>query len=261
MIHYQINHYILEFKMQQKAKIRLFVESDLSSLPTILLNEAQSHYLMNVMKCKPEEKILCFDNKNGEFCAKIADISKKQIQLKIIEKTKDFIHVPDIWLLFAPLKKDNTDFIIQKATELGAKKIIPVITKNTITNHIKRERFIAQSIEAAEQSRRVDLPEISEAVSLSYVLQHWEEDRALFFMDETMNGEPIFDAFSKHSGKAAVLCGPEGGFSAEEIENLYNKNYVKGICLGPRILRAETAAVAALSCWQAVCGDWNGEKK
>ena len=245
--------------MQQKAKIRLFTESDLSVAKTVPLNEAQSHYLLNVMKCKENEKILCFDNKSGEFCAKIAQVSKKQIWLEVIEKTKEFHFVPDIWLLFAPLKKDNTDFVIQKATELGVKKIIPVITKNTITNHIKKDRFIAQSIEAAEQSRRVDLPEISDAISLSSLLQNWEEDRTLFFMDETLHGKPVFDAFIKHKGKAAVLCGPEGGFSAEEIENIYKKNYVKGISLGPRILRAETAAITALACWQAVCGDWRGE--
>ena len=240
----------------QKIKIRLFSFEELKVQATIALNEQQSHYLNEVMKCKIGDSVLLFDAKNGEFSAKLIEQKKKTAILQIMEKTRDFYQVPDLWLLFAPLKKDNTDFVIQKATELGVRRIIPTITKNTITDKIKKERFIAQSIEAAEQSRRVDLPEICDALSLEKLLQNWDSSRTLFFMDESLQGEDIAKAFANSSAKAAILCGPEGGFSEEEKQILRTKEYVKSINLGPRILRAETAAITALACWQAICGDW-----
>ena len=129
-----------------------------------------------------------------------------------------------------------------------------------ITDKIKKERFIAQSVEASEQSRRVDLPEISDSIDLKKILQNWDESRTLFFLDETLNGKSITESFTDFSGKAAILCGPEGGFDKEEIELLTDKAYVKSVALGPRILRAETAAITALACFQALCGDWKEEK-
>ena len=248
--------------MKQKTKIRLFVQSELISGGKICLNEAQSHYLSNVMKCKTGDNILCFDNKNGEYLCQIAEQNKHQTIAVVGEKTRDYYLPPDLWLLFAPIKKDNTDFVIQKATELGVRKIVPVITKYTITDKIKKERFVAQSIEAAEQSRRVDLPEIAESIDLKKLLQNWDESRTLFFLNETLKGYNIADCLVGFSGKAAIICGPEGGFDDEEIELLTSKKYVKSIALGPRILRAETAAVTALACFQAICGDWvKGENK
>mgnify|MGYP002624954208 CR=1 FL=1 len=246
--------------MRQKTKIRLYTEQLLACDNKLCLNEAQSHYLTNVMKHRLGDNILCFDNQNGEFLCQIIEQEKKQITLSVLQKTRNFYLPPDLWLLFAPIKKDNTDFIIQKATELGVRKIIPVITKNTITNKVKRDRFIAQSIEAAEQSRRVDLPEISESISLEKLLQNWDESRRLFFLNETLTGHNITDSFAKFQGKAAILCGPEGGFDEKEILALQNQPFVVSLSLGPRILRAETAAIAAVSCFQAVCGDWRTEK-
>ena len=197
-----------------------------------------------------------------KFLCRIKEIKKKQTQIFVAEKTRNFYLPPDLWLLFAPIKKDNTDFIIQKATELGVRKIIPVITKFTIPKRIKKERFAAQSIEAAEQSRRADLPQIADSINLEKILQNWDEARTIFFLNETLNGFSAAASFADFNGKAAILCGPEGGFSKEEIELLTSKKYVKSVALGPRILRAETAAICAVACFQALCGDWKkGEMK
>ncbi len=247
--------------MAQKIKIRLFINENLKEGTQITLNEAQSHYLSDVMKATINSQIKCFNNKQGEFIAKICAKQKKQIILQIEQKSRDFYLPPDLWLLFSPLKKDNTDFVIQKATELGVRKIIPIITKNTITGKIKKERFEAQSIEAAEQSHRVDIPEIDDIITLEEVLKNWDPARKLYFLDETLTENNLQQSLQINHQKAAIICGPEGGFDASEIEKLRSKNYVLPISLGPRILRAETAAIAAISCWQALCGDWkSGEK-
>ena len=155
-----------------------------------------------------------------------------------------------------PVKKDQTDFIIQKAVELGARRLQPVITRRTITDKVRHERFRAQGIEAAEQCRRLDVPEINEAQSLEKVLQNWDKSRRLFFMDETGHGLPVRRAFAAAAAPAAILVGPEGGFSAEELQRLRGLEFAQGVTLGPRILRAETAVAAALSCWQSLSGDW-----
>jgi len=248
--------------MGKEAKIRLFITQTPTSKSSLDLTEEQSHYLINVMKCKIGDNIICCDNKNGEFLLKISSISKKQVSLSLQKKLRDFSPSPDLWLIFAPLKKDKTDFVIEKATELGVRKIIPTITEYTITNKIRKDRFVAQSIEAAEQSRRLDLPEIEDICPLHKLLENWDTSRTLYFMDETLNGTNPCETFAKKEHKAAVLCGPEGGFSDEEAKLLRSKSFVKSVNLGPRILRAETAVVAALTCWQALCGDWNiGDKK
>ena len=162
-------------------------------------------------------------------------------------------------MLFAPVKKDQTDFIIQKATELGAAKIMPVITARTIADKVKKERFMAQSIEAAEQCRRVDLPIIADAEPLNKVLKNWDKERILYFMDETGQSPCAAKAFLPHNPKAALLIGPEGGFSAAELNALRALPFAQGAVLGKRILRAETAVAAALSVWQSVAGDWREE--
>lgn len=236
---------------------RLYISDELAVGKTITLNEEQSHYLKNVVKYTVGESINCFDNKNGDFLCNITEINKKSITLTVVGKTKEFSLCPDIWLLFAPLKKDKTDFVIEKATELGCRKIIPTITRYTITNNIKTERYIAQSIEAAEQCRRTDLPEISTPQKIEDILTTWDSSRTLYFMDETLQSRPFSEVLKKTtSSKSAILIGPEGGFSPEELTLLRNHPFAIGSTLGPRILRAETAAAAALSCWQMLVGDW-----
>lgn len=236
---------------------RIYTKEFLSPQKDILLSEEQTHYLKNVVKYSVGDTLSCFDNQNGEFSCQIMELNKKGTLLKVLQKTKEFYLCPDIWLLFAPLKKDKTDIVIEKATELGCRKIIPVITQYTNTTNIKTERYIAQSIEAAEQCRRTDLPIITQPQTLSDLLANWNSSRTLFFMDETLNSEPFYNLLqTKPTKKVAILIGPEGGFSPNELSILRKLPFAHGATLGPRILRAETAALAALSCWQMIAGDW-----
>ncbi len=236
---------------------RLYVAEELDTNKTIVLNQEQTHYLKNVVKYNAGDTLSCFDNKNGDFMCEITEIGKKNITITVLSKQKGFSPCPDIWLLFAPLKKDKTDFVIEKATELGCRKIIPTITRYTITNNIKTERYAAQSIEAAEQCRRTDLPEITPPQKLEDILNNWDSSRPLYFMDETLQSRPFAEILAAEtSTQAAILIGPEGGFSPEELTLLRNSPFAKGATLGPRILRAETAVAAALSCWQMCAGDW-----
>lgn len=237
---------------------RLYIPEPLFPEKVITLTEAQTHYLKNVVKLTRQDRISCFDGQNGEFAAELLNIGKKDISLRIAEQLRPLTICPDIWLLFAPLKKDKTDFVIEKATELGCRKIIPVITEHTNTTNIKIERYTAQSIEAAEQCRRTDLPEIIPPQPLSTLLAGWDKTRTLYYMDETLNSPDFYIVLKGNSNKqAAILIGPEGGFSSEELNRLQNAPYTKGATLGPRILRAETAVAAALSCWQLIQGDWS----
>ncbi len=238
--------------------IRLYIKEPLAQNKIITLDEEQTHYLKNVIRATQNTPIQCFDNQTGEFSAILISLEKKQGQLQITHQLKKYTPCPDIWLLFAPLKKDKTDFVIEKATELGCRKIQPVITQYTMTKNIRLERYIAQSIEAAEQCRRTDLPEISTPKELKEILRTWDKERPLFFMDESLQSKNFLTILKENpSNKAALLIGPEGGFSNEEQETLRSLTFAKGATLGPRILRAETAVAAALSCWQMISGDWS----
>lgn len=247
--------------MKKKSFIRLFVDFPLEVGKVLPLSDAQSHYLIHVMKLGLHDNVLVFDGQNGEFLAFVTQISKKEVILSVLEKTRAFCSCPDIWLLFAPLKKDQTDFVVQKATELGVARIMPVITQFSITEKAKTERFKAQAIEACEQCRRLDVPTICEPIQLLKLLDNWDKGRTLFFLDETRQAQSVSQVFSwakeQNIHHAALLVGPEGGFSAEELDMLRALKFAKGVALGPRILRAETAAAAALACWQAMCGDWD----
>ena len=236
--------------------IRLFVKSLLSETKAITLDEKQYNYVANVLRMNLNDSLNVFDGKSGEYLAEIAEITKKKCSLRIIKKIKEFVPSPDVWLLFAPLKKDNTDMVIQKATELGVRKIIPVITKYTNAEKVRLERYVSQSIEAAEQCRRTDIPLICEPQKLEEILDNWPLDRTLFFLNEKGSGENILQKMRAHSGNAAILTGPEGGFNEDEIKKVLENPKSCDIFLGNRILRAETAAISALACWQAVNGDW-----
>jgi 16S rRNA (uracil1498-N3)-methyltransferase len=237
---------------------RIYVNEKLELNKTITLDEDQTHYLKNVVKYTTNDTLLCFDNQTGEYICQITDLAKKKTTIQVTEKVKNLYICPDIWLLFAPLKKDKTDFVIEKATELGCRKIIPTITKYTITSNVKTSRYIAQSIEAAEQCRRTDIPEITEAMNIKELLQNWDVQRTLFFMDETLESKNFLQTLKENpTEKSAILVGPEGGFSEDELTLLRSLPFCKGATLGPRILRAETAATSALSCWQLISGDWS----
>lgn len=238
------------------GKIRLYVPQPLSLNQTLVLPEEQSHYLCNVMKVKQGETVSCFNGLSGEYGCEVCEVSKKHCSLRVISHDKALQSVPDIWLLFAPVKKDNTDFIVQKAVELGVKKIIPVISRYTMAERIKKERFVANAIEAAEQCRRTDVAEIADAVKFDVLLNEWDKTRPLYYMDETLNGRPVAEVFAHSPAPCAILVGPEGGFSEAELNRLRQEPFAHGVKLGNRILRAETAVAAALSCWQALSGDW-----
>lgn len=244
--------------MKKAPKVRLFINQNLAAGATVVPETAQVHYLTNVLRLTNGDEICVFDGKSGEYVCRPEFIGKKNCVLNVGEKIRDFYACPDIWLLFAPVKKDKTDFIIEKATELGAAGIIPVLTERTISERIKKERYLAQSIEASEQCRRLDIPCTSDMVPLEKVLKNWDKERILYFMDESGQGDNICEVLQKEGGKkAAFLVGPEGGFSPKETDLIRSFAFTRPISLGKRILRAETAVAAALSCWQALCGDWN----
>ncbi len=244
--------------MKKAPKVRLFLNQKIASGTTLQPEDAQIHYLLNVLRLTSEDEICIFGGESGEFVCNIDIIGKKRCLLHVKEKIRDFYACPDIWLLFAPVKKDKTDFIIEKATELGVARIIPVITERTISEKIKKDRYIAQSIEACEQSRRLDVPQIDDVVFLEKVLKNWDKERILYFMDESGQGSNICNILQKEGcKKAAFLVGPEGGFTPQEMDLIRKFEFSRSISLGKRILRAETAVAAALSCWQAICGDWS----
>ena len=243
--------------MPKTSNIRLFIdEKDLKTGQIIELNKDQAHYLLSVMRLEDGRKISVFNGRSGEFESQLVICGKKTANLQIGSKTKNFQSVPDIWLLFAPLKKDRMDFVIEKATELGISAIWPVITQYTISDKVKTERLKAQAIEASEQSRRLDIPKIFEPEPLKYILSKWDKKRKLFYMDETGSGENFYQSAEKMTEPLAFLIGPEGGFSEQELDNLRNCPFAQAASLGPRILRAETAAITAIACWQAAKGDW-----
>lgn len=241
--------------MNEKVKTRLYIKQSSGLAELVTPSEEQVHYLNNVLRICDGDKVAVFDGENGEYIFEINKTGKKNIILKKIRKSRDFYLPPDLWLLFAPVKKDKTDFIIQKACELGVRRIIPTITERTICERIKIERYQAQAIEACEQCRRVDVPDIHAPISLNDIINNWD-GRKLFFMDETGNGNNINKSFSASPSVVAILVGPEGGFSAQELTKLRSLDFAQGVSMGGRIMRAETAVTAALACWQAICGDW-----
>lgn len=238
------------------STLRLYFSQLLKCGEEAELSEAQSHYLRNVMKLADGECFRGFDGVSGEYELTLRCLSKKHCVGLVGKQLRNIVSVPDIWLLFAPVKKDQTDYIVQKAVELGVSQLLPVITRRTNNERVRRDRMVAQSIEAAEQCRRLDLPTVSEAQPLEKLLQNWDASRHLYFMDETRNGQPVAQAFAQAPVPAAILIGPEGGFAEDELKLLRSLDFAQGVTLGPRILRAETAAAAALSCWQALSGDW-----
>lgn len=244
--------------LSYKAKIRLYFPGKLSLKSPIKLENKQVHYLINVMRKKIDDSILVFNSVNGEFLAKISEIYKNTIIIDIIKKVRDVKIENDIWLLFAPVKKSPTEYIVQKATELGVSKIIPIITERTITKNLNLNRMQDIAIESSEQCDRITIPEICAVKKLKDLILNWDNDRIIFFCDETIrNNDVVKKDFQNLSTKSfgAILVGPEGGFSANETNYLREKKFIRPIDLGPRILRSDTAVIAALSLWHCLNGD------
>lgn len=241
--------------------VRLYTENDLAAGLSVKLPSAQAHYLGHVMRLKPGAPVSLFNGRDGEWLAKIASIKRGQAAVTLEGQTSPQDIDPDLWLLFAPVKRARIDFIAAKATELGVSALAPVFTDNTAVSRVNEERLAANAIEAAEQCGRNSVPTIQPAASLIDRLAGWPAARRILLCDESGAGAPVTDALAALSSDQAaspwaILCGPEGGFSRQELDLLAEKPIVTRISLGPRILRADTAALAAISCWQAVLGDW-----
>ncbi|MBL6932806.1 MAG: 16S rRNA (uracil(1498)-N(3))-methyltransferase [Rhodospirillales bacterium] len=244
-----------------KTKARLFVSQNLKQGAIVSPNPDQAHYLMKVMRATNGDSVVVFNGCDGEWRCNIEEATKKNCALRILEQLRVQAPEPDLWLAFAPLKKSNTDFVIEKATELGVSRLIPVFTEHTNTSRVKTERLSAIAMEAAEQCDRLSVPEIAEPVDFNELLANWPDGRILLVPDETGGGQSLKAVLEKLSGDAATsthgfLIGPEGGFAPSELDDLSKLSFVTRVGLGPRILRAETAALAALSCFQAITGDW-----
>jgi 16S rRNA (uracil1498-N3)-methyltransferase len=247
------------------GKTRLYVDAPMAEGADVALDKDQSHYLTNVLRMGEGERVLVFNGYDGEWVAEIAEASKKAAVLRVIERTRAHQALPDIWLLFAPVKKARLDFIAQKATEMGAAMIQPVVTHRTTVSRVKDERLRANVVEAAEQCGLVALPEVREAEKLDALLSHWTEreaPRRILFCDEAAapgDAKVTLERLAADGGRGApwaLLIGPEGGFDAEERARLHARKDTVAISLGPRILRADTAAIAALAAVQMVLGDW-----
>lgn len=244
---------------QPSGKVRLFVEPPLGAGVKLALTDAQAHYLLRVMRAGRGDRLLVFNGKDGEWRAEIAEVKKHGASLVCEAQTAAQTDVPDLWLVFAPIKRTPADYVVQKATELGVRVLQPVLTRRTIARRVNPDRLKANAIEAAEQSGRVSVPEIREPAGLDALLKAWPKDRRLVFCDEAGDAAPIAEALAsaKGGGQAwAVLTGPEGGFDPEERALVRANPFVVPVALGPRIMRADTAALAALALWQAIIGDW-----
>ena len=236
-----------------KSLPRLLVTAPLSDGARVELDVGQANYLDNVLRMKAGAELLVFDGASGEWLARIAEIGKKRMALMVERQTREPETIPDVWLAFAPVKRARVDWLVEKATELGAARLIPVTTQRTVVERLNLDRLRAHVIEAAEQCGRTRLPELTEPLPLARFLEQRDSIRTLYFADEG-GGEPAARAFKP--GAVVILTGPEGGFTDEERAAIRSAPNAIAISLGPRILRAETAALAALAAYMTVAGDW-----
>ncbi|WP_347137556.1 16S rRNA (uracil(1498)-N(3))-methyltransferase [Paracoccus sp. SSK6] len=237
------------------ARIRLFIDHPLAPGQPVPLDADQAHYLSGVMRLPPGAVIEVFNGRDGAWAARVASVTKRGGSLDVLEQTAPQRNPPDLWLVFAPIKKARTDFIVEKAAEMGAAHILPVQTDHTNSERIRQDRLQAHATEAAEQCGGTFVPPVDDLVPLSRLLDGWDASRRILWADEAMAG-PAETLAGLPRGSWAILIGPEGGFSEAERARLSALPFVSRISLGPRILRADTAAVAALALWQAAVGDW-----
>lgn len=240
------------------ARIRLCVDHPLGPGQSVPLDEAQAHYLFGVMREGVGARVLVFNGRDGEWLAEATEAGKRRGLLVCQARTRAQALPPDLWLLFAPVKKARTDFIVEKAVELGAARIVPVATDYTNAERLRRDKAQAHVREAAEQCGALALPEVAEVIALPRLLSGWDPARRILWADEAGAGQAsaLAQISAQSAGPWAILIGPEGGFSPAERDRLRALPFVCPVALGPRILRAETAAVAALVLWQAALGDW-----
>jgi 16S rRNA (uracil1498-N3)-methyltransferase len=248
--------------MNSNAKTRLFVDTPLVAGATVDLPKDKAHFLKNVLRMEPGGVVAFFNGRDGEWLGRIESLSKSSARLVLEDQTRPQSPMPDVWLVFAPIKRARIDFVGEKVTELGVAQIRPVITRRTVMSRVNISRLAANALEASEQCERLDVPEVFEPQSLESLLDQWPEGRRLLWCDEGASGGPIAQALAGLDEEAkadpwAVLIGPEGGFDETERARLIDFPQALAVTLGPRLLRADTAASAALAIWQAWLGDWN----
>ena len=231
---------------------RLFVQQALAEGAILTLEGAPANYLVNVLRLGAGAGVKLFDDRTGEWLAEIVEAGKKRVTLAVARHCRPREAVPDLWLLFAPVKRGRIDWLVEKATELGVARLVPVITRRTIVERLNLDRLRAHIVEAAEQCERTALAELAGPEKLSALLEAWPAERLLYFADES-GGEPLRPS----AGPAAILIGPEGGFTDEERAAIRALPQTRPVGLGPRILRADTAALAAVALWMGAAGDWS----
>ena len=239
-----------------KTTPRLNIEASLAETAEIALTREQAHYLTGVLRMAAGDAVRAFNGRDGEWLAYLTNVTKKSASLRCERLVIEAKLPPDIDYIFAPLKHARLDYMVQKATELGARRLRPVMTKRTVAERVNLERMRANVVEAAEQCNLVHVPEVLEPEKLERMLATWDKARTLVYCDETMRGTNPVKSLANLKTPAAVLVGPEGGFTDDEIKLLKSHSFVVSISLGPRILRADTAAIAALTLVQASSGDW-----
>lgn len=232
---------------------RLFVDHALAEGAELRIEGGQAHYLIGVMRLKTGAPVRLFDDRSGEWLATVAHLGKRDLIVAVEAMLHPRETVPDLWLLAAPIKKGRIDWLVEKACELGVARIVPVLTRRTVVDRLNLDRLRAHMIEAAEQCGRTALPMLAEPIKLDAALRGWPAERALIFADEE-GGAPL--AMAARPGPAAILIGPEGGFTPEERAAIRAVPQATGVSLGPRVLRADTAAAAAVSVWMSAAGDW-----
>jgi 16S rRNA (uracil1498-N3)-methyltransferase len=235
---------------------RLFVDQALAEGAALMLDGPPANYLVNVLRLGPGARVKLFDDRTGEWLGEIVDAGRKRVALAVVEHLREREAVPDLWLLFAPIKRGRIDWLVEKATELGVARLVPVLTRRTIVDRLNLDRLRAHIVEAAEQCERTALTELAEPRKLEALLAAWPAERSLFFADET-GGEPL----RAEPGSAAILIGPEGGFTQEERAAIRALPQARAVSLGPRILRADTAALAAVALWMGEAGDWTSSSR
>ncbi|WP_207478035.1 16S rRNA (uracil(1498)-N(3))-methyltransferase [Arenibaculum pallidiluteum] len=243
--------------MREEYETRLFVEEPLADGTVVGLDSERAHYLRTVLRLDRGARLALFNGRDGEWLARIEGLGKGWCSLAVERRTREQSADADLWLLFAPIKRSRIDFVAEKAAELGVSVVWPVTTRHTDVARVNTERLRANAIEAAEQSERLSVPELREPERLEAILASWPAGRVLLACAEAGPVRPIAEAAQAFRGRpAAVLTGPEGGFSKDELDRMRRLDFVVPVGLGPRVLRADTAALAALACWQALAGDW-----
>ena len=245
---------------------RLFVAPDLAEGADVPATDGQAHYLLHVMRRRAGDTLVLFNGRDGEWAATLAPQGKRDAAFAVTSQLRPQIAPPEVTLFFAPIKAARLETLIEKATELGVAALVPVITQHTVVSRVNAARLTAIAIEAAEQCERLTVPQVAEATNLEAIVdwQRTHPNVPVFLLDEAAargkgTATPLPIALSRSKGPAAFVVGPEGGFSIAEHARLATLGTTP-VTLGPRILRAETAGIAALACWQAFCGDWHGDR-